>query len=93
MSDRQDDINVTSQTSREKEKDYDRSDLEALMRRNEGWRNWDDPIRWLKQNGDASNEFTPGEVRNMVQDFEELKNKGVPFTPNADQIAQQVHAR
>jgi hypothetical protein len=61
---------------------YKQSDVEVLFRRGD-WNNWDGPIRWLKEEGQGDNELTGGEVDDMLNDFQRLRDSGkeVPSDP------------
>ena len=58
---------------------YDATDLEALLLRRGPFNSWDEAIGWLKEYGEADNEFTPGEVQAMIADLERLKKEKKPF--------------
>jgi hypothetical protein len=74
-----DDIKIHDPASRAKDKQYEESDLEHVLRRRE-WRGWDELISWLREEGDDDRRLTPGEVKHMVEDLSRLKEKGVQFT-------------
>lgn len=83
-------VNVTDPTSNEKAPEgYAQSDVESLFRRGD-WQDWDSMIEWLRENGDADNEFTPGEVKSMVGDFSKLKDKPFP-TGQPDKLYDMAH--
>jgi len=72
--------------SREQGKPYDASDIEVVMRQGD-WRNWDDVIEWLQKEGDNHRRLRTDEVRQMVDDFRRLKEKGKPFTNDPNELA------
>jgi hypothetical protein len=84
------DIKVHDPASRETEKDYTESDVESVMRVRE-WKNWDEVISWLRKEGDNHRRLTPGEVKHMVEDFTRLKEQGVPFTTQPDEVYKRAH--
>lgn len=86
------DIKVHDPTSRAKDEDYKEDDVEQVMRKRE-WRDWDEVISWLREQGDADRRLTPGEVKHMVEDFTRLKEQGVPFTRDAHKLYEQAHAQ
>jgi hypothetical protein len=47
------------------------------------WRDWDELLEWLRNEGDKHRRLTPGEVRNMVGDIERGRQRGVQFQPDA----------
>jgi hypothetical protein len=79
-----DDIKVHD-PSGAKEKMYEESDLEHVLRRRD-WQNWDELISWLREEGDNDRRLTPGEVKHMVQDLNRLKEQGRPFTKDAQDL-------
>jgi hypothetical protein len=80
-----DDIKIHDPASRAKDKMYEESDLEHVMRRKD-WQNWDELISWLREEGDNDRRLTPGEVKHMVEDLTRLKEQKVPFTKDAHAI-------
>jgi hypothetical protein len=71
-------VDVNRTGNKDMRKEYAESDVEVLFRRGE-WRNWDDAINWLEQNGDSDNELTPGETIAMKEDLSELRKRGEKF--------------
>jgi hypothetical protein len=86
-----DDIKIHDPASRAMEKDYEESDLQHVLRRQE-WKNWDEVISWLREEGDNDRRLTPGEVKHMVQDLSRVKEQGEPFTKDAHQIFEKARA-
>jgi hypothetical protein len=82
-------IRTDDPTSREMEKEYDRSDLESVLRVRE-WSNWDELLEWLRNEGDKHRRLTPGEVRNMVADMERARQRGAQFMPDVDQLWREL---
>jgi hypothetical protein len=64
---------------------YRQSDVEVLLRRG-SWRNWDDAIRWLEENGEADGELAPGEALAMRADLMSLRDRGFRFTHKPDEL-------
>jgi hypothetical protein len=85
-----DDIKTHDPASRATEKDYTASDVESVMRVRQ-WRDWDEVISWLREEGDDHRRLTPGEVKHMVEDFTRLKEQGAPFTTDPQQLYEQAH--
>ena len=84
------DIRVHDPASREKEKqDYEQGDLEGVLRARE-FRNWDELISWLREEGDELRRLTPGEVKQMVDDLTHLKERGAPFTTDPAELYKQA---
>ncbi len=70
--------------------DYDQGDIKTLFRRGE-WRNWQQGIKWLSENGERDNELTPGETIAMVEDLRSLADAGTPFTTDPTQAFKLAH--
>jgi hypothetical protein len=85
-------IKVTDPTSDRKQKDYDESDIQHLMRVRD-WHDWKEIVAWLREEGDNDNELTPGEVRQMIADFEELQRRGMPFTTDPHRVYEAARNR
>jgi hypothetical protein len=86
------DIKIHDPASREKEKQgYGQRDLENVLNARE-FRNWDELISWLREEGDKVRGVTPGELKQMVEDLTHLKERGTPFTTDAAKIYQQARA-
>jgi hypothetical protein len=83
------DIRIDDPASRLTEKDYERSDLESVMRVRE-WHNWDELLQWLRKEGDKHRRLTPGEVRHMVEDAERARERGARFEPDADYLWREL---
>lgn len=75
-----------------REKDYDRSDVEHLMRKRD-WRDYDQMIAWLRQQGDADNRLTPGEVHHLVDDLSRVKQRGAGFITDPAQLYRELKRR
>jgi hypothetical protein len=82
-------VQVHSPKSNAMEKDYDITDIERLMSKQD-WRNYDDMIKWLQKEGDADRRFTPGEVRHMIDDLSRVKKAGKPMAKNSEQLFKQL---
>jgi hypothetical protein len=86
------DIKIHDPASREKEKqDWVQRDLEKIVAERQ-FKNWDEFISWLREEGDKVRGVTPGELKQMVEDFTRLKERGVPFTTDPAQLYEQAHA-
>jgi hypothetical protein len=85
-----DDIRIHDPASREKEKQpYGEGDVKnVLQARN--FKDWDQLVQWLKKEGDNVRGVTPGELKQMVEDFDRLKQQGVQFTTDPHQLYQQA---
>jgi hypothetical protein len=75
---------------REWELDYRESHLAVLFRRGT-WHSWDEAIAWLQTHGEADEDLTPGEMIAMKQDFQRLRDLGVPFTDDPAVAYQRAH--
>jgi hypothetical protein len=82
-------IRIDDPASRGMQKDYGLSDLESVLRVRE-WRNWDELLEWLRNEGDKHRRLTPGEVRNMVEDIERARQRGVQFQPDAQYLWREL---
>lgn len=82
-------VKVHDPNSNAMEKDYDVTDIERLMSKQD-WRNYDDMIKWLQKEGDADRRFTPGEVRHMIDDLSRAKTSGRPLAKNPEQLFKQL---
>ncbi|MEV1288018.1 hypothetical protein [Micromonospora sp. NPDC049679] len=82
-------MKLSDPTSRKKEKDYDQSDVEHLLRKRP-WRSYDEMIGWLEQEGDEDRRFTPGEVARMVQDLSRLKERKAQFTTDPERLCREM---
>jgi hypothetical protein len=82
-------IRTHDPTSRAKEKDYERSDLESVLRVRE-WRNWDEMLEWLRNEGDKHRRLTPGEVEHMVEDIERARQRGARFEPDPEHLWREL---
>jgi hypothetical protein len=85
-------MKVHNPASSAKEKDYEQSDVEMLLRKGE-WRNYDDMIKWLQEEGDGYRKFTPGEVGHMIDDLSRLRQKGAKFITDSGQLYQEMKRR
>jgi hypothetical protein len=85
-------FNVHDPASRAKEKQYDESDVKLVLGMRE-WKNWDELISWLREEGDNYRRLTPGEVKHMVEDFTRLKEQGVQFTTDPHQLFTQARSK
>ncbi|HEV7898031.1 MAG TPA: hypothetical protein VGP31_09340 [Planosporangium sp.] len=82
-------IRIDDPASREKQKDYGRSDLESVLRVRE-WRNWDEMLEWLRTEGDKHRRLTPGEVSSMVGDIERARQRGAQFKPDVEYLWREL---
>lgn len=82
-------IRVHDPTSQEKQKEYDRSDVEHVMRVQD-WNDWSELEKWLRTSGDNDNELTPGEVRHLAQDVARARYRGAEFRPEVEQVWQEL---
>lgn len=71
------------------EKDYDVTDIERLMGKRE-WKGYDEVISWLREEGDADRRFTPGEVRHMIDDFSRMRESGIDFARDPEELHQKL---
>lgn len=83
-------VRVNDTGDRQWQKDYTALDVEAVFRRATPSR-WGDVVKWLEQNGDPSNELTPGESVAMKEDFQKLEKSGHQFTDNPDHALKLAH--
>jgi hypothetical protein len=86
-----DDVKIHDPASRETQKQYTESDVESVLRERE-WRDWNEVISWLREQGDNHRRLTPGEVRAMVEDFTRLKDQGAPFTTDPQEIFKRARS-
>lgn len=82
-------MKVHSPKSNAMEKDYDVTDVERLMSKQD-WRGHDDMIKWLQKEGDADRRFTPGEVKHMIDDLSKVKNSGKPLAKDPQQLFKEM---
>jgi hypothetical protein len=86
------DIKVHDPASKEQEKQpYDERELEKVLRMRQ-WRNWDEVISWLRDEGDKDRRLTPGEVRQMVEDLNRLKEQSVPLDADPHEIYKRARS-
>jgi hypothetical protein len=86
------DIKVHDPHSREKEKrPYADGDVKNVMEGRQ-FKNWDDFLEFLKRQGDAVRGVTPGELKQMVEDFTRLKEQGAPFTNDWRELYQRARS-
>lgn len=84
------DVRIHDPASKQKEpRPYGERDLENVMKARE-WRNWDELIDWLRTEGDKMRGLTPGEVKQMIQDFSQMKEKGEPLPTDPHELYQRV---
>lgn len=69
---------------------YRQSDVEVLFRRG-NWRNWDDAIHWLEENGEADSELAPGEALALRADLMTLRDMGFKFIHKPDELYKMAH--
>jgi hypothetical protein len=86
-----DDIKIHDPASKAKEKQYEETDLAHVLGRRD-WRDWDELISWLREQGDNDRRLTPGEVKHMVEDLSRLKEQGVPFTKDPHTLYQAARS-
>ncbi|SDZ39932.1 hypothetical protein SAMN05444365_11332 [Micromonospora pattaloongensis] len=82
-------MKLSDPTSRKKDKDYDQSDVEHLLRKRP-WHSYDQMVNWLKEEGDEDRRFTPGEVERMIADLSRLQERRVPFTKDPDRLCHEM---
>jgi hypothetical protein len=82
-------VKINETPNKSYERHYKQSDMEVLFRRGD-WHNWDEAINWLKEDGEADNELTPGEVIAMKEDLEKLKKRGDKFTNDPAAVFRMV---
>lgn len=87
-----DDIKIHDPASSAKDKQYTESDVEQALRKAQP-QSWDELLSWLRERGDEDRRLTPGEVKNMVADFERLKASGKPFTADPHQLYSEARAQ
>jgi hypothetical protein len=86
------DIRIHDPHSRQKEKQpYADGDVRNVLEGRQ-FKNWDDFLSFLKQEGDAVRGVTPGELKQMVEDFTRLKEKGAPFTNDWRELYQRARS-
>jgi hypothetical protein len=82
-------IRVHDPASSAKEKDYDRSDVEHLMRVRD-WRGWEELENWLRESGDDDRRLTPGEVRRLAEDVARARQRGAEFSTDPERLWQEL---
>jgi len=70
--------------------DYEQGDMKTVFRRGQ-WRNWNDAIKWLQENGERDNELTPGETIALVEDLRSLAESKAPFTMDPMEAFKLAH--
>lgn len=70
--------------------DYEPGDMRTVFRRGQ-WRNWNDAIKWLQENGERDNELTPGETIALVEDLRSLAEAKAPFTMDPGEAFKLAH--
>jgi hypothetical protein len=87
-----DDIKIHDPASREKEKQqYPERDLENVLEGHQ-FQNWDQFLNYLREEGDKARGVTPGELKQMVEDFSRAKERGKPFTNDPHQLYELAHS-
>jgi predicted DNA-binding transcriptional regulator YafY len=87
-----DDIKIHDPHSREKEKQpYADGDVKNVMETRQ-FHNWDELLSFLKEQGDNVRGVTPGELKQMVEDFTRLKQKGAPFTNDPRELYERARS-
>jgi hypothetical protein len=87
---RKEGVKVKATGNKDMEKDYGPGDFEVLYSRGE-WRNWDEEIKWLEENGESDNELTPGETIAMKEDIMRLKENDEPFESDYQMAYEKAH--
>ena len=64
--------------------------MKTVFRRGQ-WRNWNDAIKWLQENGERDNELTPGETIALVEDLRSLAESKAPFTMDPMEAFKLAH--
>ncbi len=82
-------MKIHDPSSQAMQKDYDITDIERLMGKQD-WKSYDDVIGWLEKSGDEDRRFTPGEVRHMIDDFSRVRDKGMAFVRDPEQLCDQL---
>jgi RNA polymerase-interacting CarD/CdnL/TRCF family regulator len=70
-------------------KDYDASDVQHLLRV-KPWRSYDEMIDWLRREGDADNELTPGEVGHLIDDLSRMRQRKKDMISDPNQLYQEL---
>jgi hypothetical protein len=87
-----DDIKIHDPTSREKEKQqYPERDLENVLE-GHNFKDWDQFLNYLRKEGDKARGVTPGELKQMVDDFSRAKEQGKSFTNDPHQLYELAHS-
>jgi hypothetical protein len=87
------DIRTHDPASKEKEKQpYGENDLRNILSMRQ-WRDWDELINWVRKEGDNVRGVTPGEAKQMVEDFARLKEKGAPLTTDPHELYQRARSK
>jgi hypothetical protein len=82
-------VKIHDPSSNAMEKDYEVTDIERLLGKRD-WRDYNEMIKWLENEGDADRRFTPGEVKHMIDDLSRMKNMGKPMSKNPEQLFKQM---
>jgi uncharacterized Fe-S center protein len=86
------DIKIHDPGSRDKEKQgYIQRDLENVLSTRQ-FRDWDDLLSFLREEGDNVRGVTPGELKQMVEDINRLKEQGAPFTTDAAELYKRARS-
>lgn len=87
------DIRIHDPYSRQKEKrPYAEADLRNVLSARSNFKDWDQFINWLRKEGDKVRGVTPGELKQMVDDFTRLQQKGAPFTTDPHELYQRARS-
>lgn len=82
-------IRVHNPVNQNNPREYDRSDVEHVMRVQD-WHNWGELEKWLRTSGDDDDELTFEEVRHLAQDVARARYRGAEFWPETEKVWQEL---
>jgi hypothetical protein len=86
------DVRIHDPASREKEKQpYGEGDVKNIMEGHQ-WRNWDELISFVREEGDRVRGVTPGEAKQMLEDFQRMKQRGAKLPSDPHELYQMAHS-
>ena len=71
------------------QKDYDQSDVAQVLRKANP-RNFNEMIRWLRQEGDNDRRLTSSEVAKMIEDASKVKARKKEFINDPGQLYREM---
>jgi hypothetical protein len=76
-------------TSDRSQKDYDESDVAQVLRKANP-QNFDEMLRWLRQQGDNDRRLTASEVEKMADDVSKVKQRKKEFINDPARLYQEM---